>query len=382
MPFHLYLHMPYCRRKCPYCDFFKKIYRPIERGQFVHIMLKEMESAPLRFTWLSGGVATVYFGGGTPSLHPPEEIGLLLENVRSLWGLNSDAEVTLEINPGTVDEARLAGYLDHGVNRLSIGAQSFSDRKLRLLYRDHEIEESEQCVKWARQFGFKNLSLDLIFGLPDETLSEWKADLLSALTLEPEHISLYNIEYHEGTPFYHWVKSGRIRPLSEDLETEMYLQAHNTLTEHGYEHYEISNFAKEDFRAAHNTAYWLGHSYLGLGPSAHSFDGDRTRYVNGSDMKVYLTGEWVSNLRIFTKTCNDDRGKREEWLSLALRLCDGITYNGAILKLGEEGAKRLWERASLLPEDLRVLTTDKLQLTPQGWFKENSVLLYLFEALK
>ena len=231
MPFHLYLHMPYCRRKCPYCDFFKKVPHLGERQQFLTALLKEMKIAAENYSWPAGSPATIYFGGGTPSLHTSDEISALLSLVRETWGDFNGAEVTLETNPGTVNFATLQGFRAAGVNRLSIGAQSFAPRKLKMLYRDHTAEETRDCVQMARAAGVLNLSLDLIFGLPGETLEEWRQDIYHALSLEPEHVSLYNLEFHAGTPFDRWKNTGRLSPLDEDLEAEMYMMTHEILLE-------------------------------------------------------------------------------------------------------------------------------------------------------
>ncbi|MBM3324075.1 MAG: radical SAM family heme chaperone HemW, partial [Calditrichaeota bacterium] len=271
MSFGIYLHMPFCRRRCPYCDFYKKVPRPGEMDKFPRLLGKELarhaEYAP--FSGLP--VGSVYFGGGTPSLHPPEDISQILERIGQLWPVNNEAEITLEANPGTIELEGLRELRTSGVNRLSLGLQSFSKRKLNQLFRDHESRQSRESFQSARKVGFGNISVDLILGVPGETLQEWTNDLQETVDLGPEHISLYNLEYHPGTPFHRWRENGRLQPLDEEIELEMYLLAHKRLIDAGFEHYEISNFARPGFRSRHNSLYWTGGVYLGVGPSAHSY---------------------------------------------------------------------------------------------------------------
>ena len=382
MPLHLYFHLPYCRRKCPYCDFFKQVPRAGERQRFVQALLKEVDLAWRAYDFFDRPVSTVYFGGGTPSLHPPEEIAALLTHVQKTWGISEDAEITLEANPGTLTAEALGGWRAAGVNRLSIGAQSFSPRKLKLLYRDHSAAEIPDAVRLARAAGFANISLDLIFGLPEESLEEWKADLISAAALDPEHVSLYNLEFHEGTPFDRWRATGKLVPLSEDVEADLYLATHEFFTQRGYEHYEVSNFAKPGFRAVHNSAYWEEKPYLGLGPSAHSFDGRRQRFFNKPDLHAYFEDIEANQLPIGGSQILTEREHIEEWISLALRRSDGIRFEAAVLELGEARAQALWKRANTLPEAVRTLSDEHFALSAEGWFRENSVLLFLFEGIE
>jgi len=353
-----------------------------ERQRFVQALLREIAIAGDELNFFARPVKTVYFGGGTPSLHPPEEIGTLLRRVNDVYGIDSCAEITLEANPGTLNAELLNGWHEAGVNRLSIGAQSFSARKLKLLYRDHTAEDIPEAVKLARAEGFDNISLDLIFGLPEESLSEWESDLASATALDPEHISLYNLEFHEGTPFERWRAQGRLVPLAEDAEADLYLFTHEYFTHRGYEHYEVSNYAKPGRRAVHNSAYWESKPYLGLGPSAHSFDGDSLRFFNKADLHAYFADIEENHLPIGGRQVMDASEQIEEWISLSLRRSNGIRYESAKARLGEKTARALWERATELPASLRVVNEDILLLTAEGWFRENSVLLFLFDALK
>jgi oxygen-independent coproporphyrinogen-3 oxidase len=345
------------------------------------LLQKELTLASQIVEWASEGpVSTIYFGGGTPSLHSPEEIGQIVAQVRDTWGVSPEAEITLEANPGTIDKNDFVKLTAIGINRLSIGAQSFTNRKLSVLYRDHSPEETRQCVEWARQANIQRLSLDLIFGLPGETLEEWKGDILSALELRPEHISLYNLEYHENTPIDRWRKSGRWMPLDHDLEAEMYLLTHKLLVDSGFQHYEVSNFAKPGHRAVHNAVYWQGGPCLGLGPSAFSFDGVRNRHANVANLQKYYEQVEAGELPIDRRWTNNEREQQEEWISGSLRQCEGISHAEANLKLGEEMTDMLWKAASELPQHHRELTHDNISLTAEG-FVENEVLVYLFERI-
>jgi oxygen-independent coproporphyrinogen-3 oxidase len=378
MPFHLYFHLPYCRRKCPYCDFYKIVPRTGERERFVSALTREISAAELNHSWALGSVQTVYFGGGTPSLHPPHEIGALLTEVRRVWGIAPEAEITLEANPNGLTSELLSGWREAGVNRLSLGAQSFSPRKLALLFRDHGPEDTARSVENARTAAFSNISLDLIFGLPEETLEEWEADLQTAFSLNPEHVSLYNLEFHEGTPFHRWKEAGRLRPLPGDFEADLYLTAHEFFASRGFEHYEISNFARPGFRSRHNLAYWESKPYLGLGPSAHSFDGQALRFHNVADMNGYLSALDLGRLPIEKEFHLSEAERSEEWIWLSLRRVAGIDFDAACAHLSEPSARALWNRARQLPETLREVTPRTFRLTPEGWFREDSVLLWLF----
>jgi putative oxygen-independent coproporphyrinogen III oxidase len=381
MPLHLYVHLPYCRRKCPYCDFFKKVPHAGERERFIQALLNELDIASQEYSFYTKPAKTVYFGGGTPSLHPPVEIAALISKVTDIWGIEEKAEITLEANPGMLNRENLKGWRKAGVNRLSIGAQSFSERKLKLLYRDHTVAQIHDGVTLAREAGYGNISLDLIFGLPDETADEWKSDLETAAALAPEHVSLYNLEYHEGTPFQRWRDEGRLRPLTEDVEADLYLLTHAFFTTRGYEHYEVSNFAKPGYRAIHNSAYWEGKPYLGLGPSAHSFDGKALRFFNKPDLHEYFAAIEQERLPVGDKEMLSAHGRAEEWIALALRRSDGIRFTDAVRELGQETAHALWRRARDLPANARRMDDTRISLTAEGWFRENSVLLYLFEDL-
>jgi oxygen-independent coproporphyrinogen-3 oxidase len=380
MSFGIYLHMPFCRRRCPYCDFYKKVPHAGEVERFPYLLRKELEYHNGRMPFTGLEVSSIYFGGGTPSLHPPGQINDIIETIQSLWRGRADAEITLEANPGTVGFHELKELRASGVNRLSLGLQSFSQRKLQQLFRDHNMFQGCESFRLARAAGFTNISVDLIYGVPGETSQEWQNDLVETLRLKPDHVSLYNLEYHSGTPFYRWREKGKLLPPSEGLELEMYLMAHEELCGAGYEHYEVSNFARSGSRSRHNMLYWTGELYLGVGPSAHSYDGDRTRSRNHPDLS-----SWTAAMEsVQTPLCETeylaDTQMELEWLSLRLRLSDGVSHREAAEKVGPVRTAALWREAAKIPAELMDVQNEHLTLRPRGWFCMNDVALKLFAA--
>ncbi|MBK8127788.1 MAG: radical SAM family heme chaperone HemW [bacterium] len=380
MPVAVYLHLPFCRRLCPYCDFFKKVPRRDDLARICEAILSEVSAVCTReSSWVKGPITSVYFGGGTPSLHSAEQIGALLNGV-SIMGDVQQCEVTLEANPGTLTLDSLRALRAAGINRLSLGAQSFSARKLHLLYRDHAASETLDTVRNARAAGFKNLSLDLIFGLPGETMAEWQSDMEQLLACEPDHVSLYNLEYHEATPYGRWLEQGLIEPPAQDFEAELFLLTHETLERAGFEHYEVSNFAREGYRSVHNQVYWEGKPYLGIGPSAHSFDGHARRFANVADLHDYEQRAAAGVSCVDREWKNNESERWEEWISVRLRRKEGISWSACHDEWGGAHARKLWEKAAGLPSHLRVLDEQCFRLTPEGWFVENEVLLASVDA--
>jgi oxygen-independent coproporphyrinogen-3 oxidase len=294
----LYIHVPFCERKCPYCDFntyagLQRLYAPYARALAREITLagEALSHPPAR---------TVFLGGGTPTVLPTELLGEILEAVRRAFALLPDAEITAEANPGTVDRARFAGLRALGVNRLSMGAQSFHDDELRFLGRIHSAEDVERAFAAARAAGFDNVNLDLIYGLPGQPVDKWRRTLAQAVALGPEHISCYALTVEAGTPLACWVEEGRVPPPDDDLAADLYEEAEASLAAAGYEHYEISNWARQaeaDYRAQHNLIYWRNEPYLGFGAGAHSSLGGR-RWWNVRAPEAYIrrleSGEGVT----------------------------------------------------------------------------------------
>ena len=265
----LYVHIPFCETRCPYCDFNTHVGIEALIPRYVEALTGELAA------WgrLLGRppAKTVFFGGGTPSCLPPRHITALCATVREAFAVRDDAEFTLEVNPGDCDFGRLSDYAGAGVSRLSIGVQSFDDALLRTLGRRHDSAEAEQAILRAREAGFASVNLDLIFGLPGQSLDQWRASLERALAYGPEHLSLYGLTLEPGTPMEAWVRQGRMPEPDPDLAAEMYELAEDMLAQSGFRHYEISNWALPGHECSHNRAYWRMEPYLGVGAGAHSF---------------------------------------------------------------------------------------------------------------
>jgi oxygen-independent coproporphyrinogen-3 oxidase len=269
--FALYVHVPYCRHVCPYCDFNVVASASPPEASYVAALVAELGAWAADETWRGRRLKSVYVGGGTPSLFSPAGVVAILEAAARHFGIEEAAEITLEANPGTVTRASLAGYRAAGINRLSLGAQSFHPLLLRTLGRDHEARDAHEAMAAARAAGFVNVSLDLIFAVPGATSALWDADLRSAIALAPEHVSAYALTYEAGTPFHAWRTSGRLSPVDDDTEAAMAETAGVVLAAAGYARYEISSWARPGFASRHNQSYWDGSDYLGLGAGAHSF---------------------------------------------------------------------------------------------------------------
>ncbi|RMG41732.1 MAG: radical SAM family heme chaperone HemW [Candidatus Dadabacteria bacterium] len=269
--FALYVHIPYCLHKCPYCDFNTYAVSAIPEDDYVAALLSEIDYRASLEEWHGREVSSIYFGGGTPSLFSPGSIRKILAVASRLFPISNRVEITLEANPGTVDADMLYGYREAGVNRLSLGIQSFQPETLHTLGRIHTPQQSEAAYLTARSAGFKNISLDLMYGVPGQTIDLLSSDLWAIAALAPEHVSPYGLTIEKGTPFYQAYKKKTLLLPDEDLVLEMMQLINQGLTERGYIHYEISNYARPGREARHNMAYWDGIDYLGLGAGAHSF---------------------------------------------------------------------------------------------------------------
>ena len=268
---HIYVHIPWCLSRCPYCDFNTFAARTWPEQSYADGLLRELETHLAQPRFAGARVTTLYFGGGTPSLFSPTTIARLIDGVAARAGLKTDAEITLEANPGTVDAERLAGFHSAGVNRLSIGVQSFDDARLRWLGRAHDADASRATLVAARRAGFDNFSLDLIHAVPGQTRPDLLADLDEAVAFEPTHISAYSLTFEPGTPLTRELKAGRVQRASEEVEAELFETVRDHLATRGYPAYEISNHARPGFASRHNQAYGQGAAYIGLGAGAWSF---------------------------------------------------------------------------------------------------------------
>ena len=279
----LYVHVPFCRSKCPYCHFYSTTSLDL-----IPEWLEAVKKEALFYQGLFSSFDTVYFGGGTPSLLSPAALGGLVECFQNRFGLSEDCEITLEANPGDLDTKTAREIRKTGINRLSLGVQSFSEEDLMFLGRRHRVPEAVQAIEAGRAAGFENLGIDLIFGLPGQTGVRWQKGLAFALSFEPEHLSAYQLTPEEGTPLGKDVARGRVRMWGEEESVRSFLETSRILESRGYLHYEVSNFARGEGRISrHNRKYWQQVPYLGLGPSAHSFQ-NRRRWWNPASLEEYL----------------------------------------------------------------------------------------------
>ena len=286
--FGIYLHIPFCRRRCKYCDFITYAGKDEFMPDYYAALISELRYQAHHLQNLPQKVDTIFFGGGTPSVMKAEWIRSLVDCIRSEYGLAEDSEITLEANPGTLSPGYLDNLLEAGVNRLSIGVQSFAKPELALLGRIHSPSQAVDAIESARKAGFANLSLDLMFGIPGQNLASWQANLEKAIELKLEHISLYSLILEPGTQLFDDVQAGRLQPASEDLSADMYEFAMDALGQEGFSHYEISNWAKgEFFESRHNKIYWKNQPYLGVGVGAHS-SLNGLRVANSPSIEEYI----------------------------------------------------------------------------------------------
>ena len=369
----IYIHIPFCRSRCSYCDFATGAYEGALAESYVRALVREIEA----FEGASPREAadTVYFGGGTPSLLTPAQVSRVLDAVRRRFDVDERAEVTLEMNPGTVTTDCLRALREAGVNRASFGAQTFDDRELRRLGRTHTADDTRKTLDGLREAGFDNVSFDLIAGLPGQTLEAWSRNLEEALRLSPEHLSLYLLEVHEGTPLAEQIREGRYAPPDPDLAAEMYrLMAGRTL-EAGYEQYEISNFCLPGRESRHNLKYWTGAPYFGFGCSAHSFDGRAARWSNERDARAYVALVGEKGSAVVARDELDERGASAEALFLGLRLLGrGVDLAAHRARFRRDvRADYAEDLARFAEAGLVRVEGDVLRLTPEGALLSNEV---------
>lgn len=322
----VYVHIPFCKSRCRYCDFYSTT--QLERRQeYVDAVLHEwnqlsgiqlnqhlINTSPIQPI----NVQTIYLGGGTPSMLEVEDIKRLIEAIAT----QDTTEITLEANPGDLNLNKLTDLRHIGINRLSIGIQSFDDTLLQLIGRRHNAEQAIKAVKEAQKAGFDNLSIDLMYGLPTQTMEQWKQSVSAALALHVQHISCYCLSYEEGTPLYTDLEQGKVEPISDETENEMYDYLCSTLTEAGYEHYEVSNFAMPSYYSRHNSNYWNNTTYFGLGAAAHSYDGIK-RYWNPADIDLYIASVKADNLHREEEILTEEQ-RHIERVMLSLRTSRGL----------------------------------------------------------
>jgi oxygen-independent coproporphyrinogen-3 oxidase len=316
----IYIHIPFCRKRCHYCDFFKST-DFTQKSRLLAGLKKELESRSSAFE--SEEINTIYLGGGTPSVLLIHELKDILDLIYQNYKVSNQAEITMEANPDDLTQAILSAIYRIGFNRLSMGIQSFSEADLKLMNRRHGVMQAIQSVKWAKKAGFSNISIDLIYGLPNQNLEEWERNVKIAVELDVQHISAYNLTYHEGTVFYDQLKKGILKELPDELSVQQFESLIRILKDAGFEHYEISNFCKSGLYSQHNSSYWKNKKYLGIGPSAHSFDVNSRRW-NVSSIGKYLQG--LENNEIFFETeILTEQDRYNDYIITGLRTIWGIS---------------------------------------------------------
>lgn len=365
----IYIHIPFCKSRCIYCGFYSTTLLDL-RKKYINAVCREME---LRKNYIREPFSTIYLGGGTPSLLDEAELTKLFLYINNVYDVDRNAEITMECNPDDITP-KFTNMLSHlPINRVSMGAQTFADSRLRLLHRRHNSDEVKHAVKLLREAGIKNISIDLMFGFPDESLSQWKEDISAAMALNVEHISAYSLMYEEDTPLWKMLDTGKVKEIDEELSLTMFKELVCQLTDAGYEHYEISNFARPGYRSRHNSSYWHQVPYIGLGAAAHSFDLN-SRQWNVADLKLYI--EEINNGIIpMEREELDNDTTFNDIITTALRTSDGIDLNAMETRLGKRYRNTLISAAGKhLEQGLLEIRHDRLRLTAEGIFISDMVM--------
>lgn len=365
----IYVHIPFCKSRCVYCGFYSTTGKTDLQERYAKAVIKESN---LRALYMNNvRVHTIYMGGGTPSYMRTDLLTSMVKAIKSNLGIDDGdiEEFTIECNPDDVTEDFAEAIVRMGINRVSLGVQSFSDERLRFLRRRHNAAQAAMAVQTLRKHGIENVSIDLMFGFPGETLTEWQEDIKKAIDLNVEHISAYSLMYEEGTPLYHMMTEGKVKECDEALSKEMYDVLIKMLSEAGYEHYEISNFAKGGYRSKHNSSYWNDNIYLGLGAAAHSYD-RKSRQWNISDIEKYIEAIEKGEIPA-EKEHIDPATHYNDTITTALRTKDGIDltkveepYKTYLLKNAERG---------IANGNLQI-ENNRLSLTRQGLYISDSVM--------
>lgn len=376
----LYLHIPFCHTRCYYCDF--NTYAGILplREPYVRALLSEIALAGGQAQHADGSLRwarTIFFGGGTPSLLTVAQVRRLLNACRAAFALDEDAEITLEANPGTLTPEQLAGLRAAGINRLSLGSQSFDAHLLKTLGRIHTPEEITLALSSARAAGFTSVNLDFMFGLPGQSMRQWQETLEQAMALRPEHLSLYSLIIEEGTPFFDWTQEGRITPGDEDLCADMYEYADELLQMSGYVNYEISNWALPGHQSRHNLTYWRNLPYIGMGAGAHSFFAG-TRFSNERDPQQYINTLKKRQLPVVESETLEKMQEMSETAFLALRTAQGLHLPTFEERFAASFASFAGDRLRMVEEaGLLEQTQEWLRLSTRGRLLGNEVFLRL-----
>lgn len=372
---NLYIHVPFCAQRCSYCDFYTQTNRSLVE-QYLSALTIELRLRLSELTQQGGRLEHVYLGGGTPSLLSQEALARIISTIKQYASCSVAGEWTIECNPDDMTSSYAEGLVALGFNRVSMGVQSFQDEALSFLNRRHSVAQVYAAVEDLRRAGISNISLDLIYGLPKQSLESWADNLRQLLALEMPHVSAYHLIYEEGTPLTRLRDLGRVHEVSEDTSVKMLELLIDTLSEAGYEHYEVSNFALPGRYAQLNTGYWMGDAYLGCGPSAHSFDGMCTRSANPASIRQYVSALEQGILPAEAEVLSQEN-LRHEYLMTRLRTQWGIMLGDYANRWG--GVEVLLDRAKPFLEagQLSLDGEHRLRLTRSGIFVSDGIILAL-----
>lgn len=367
----VYIHIPFCVKKCNYCDF--PSYPGLEGifHDYANAVRTEMERLAQEYGKLCAD--TVFIGGGTPSLLPVQDLSLILNGLYQSFSISKDAEITLEANPGTISREKAKSWKDLGINRISIGLQAAQDHLLQAMGRIHTLEMFLESIQFVKEYGFNSINADIIFGLPGQTMADWMETVNLVLQAGVNHISAYSLQIEEGTVWYKLYEEGKLPVVDEDLEREMYHWAVERLKNAGFRHYEVSNFARPGFESRHNLKYWTGRPYVGIGAAAHSFIRN-TRVANTGNPVEYIQkiGENVSPRT--SREFITPEGELSERFFLGLRLIEGVSLAGLKVEFGQQAVDRYSDTIRKLEsKGLVTVTDDMLRLTARGLDYANQV---------
>lgn len=366
----LYIHVPFCRKACRYCDFYFTVSLRY-RDAYVSALLKELSSK--KSYMVPESISTLYLGGGTPSVLTSNHLQQIIRQIHDNYTVDETAEITMEANPDDLNRDYLKFLRGIGFNRLSIGVQSFHEKDLELMRRSHTATQAKDCAELAYREGFGNINMDLIYGLPGQSLTDWEENLRIMMQQPLTHLSAYHLTYEPGTVFHHWRKKGRLKELSEQTSIDQYNLLREVTGSYGFEHYEISNFALQGFRSRHNSIYWTGKTYCGFGPSAHSYNGEERRWNVGS-LREYIEkterGEQHDDSEVLSI-----QEKYHDYLITTLRTSEGSDLSIIQNVFGEKFLQSVLNNVQpFVTRKEAELQDGMLRITPTGWLKSDLII--------
>ena len=377
----IYIHIPFCKQACNYCNFhFSTSQRNVE--ELVNCLENEIlirassHNKDIRIIEKDEPISTIYFGGGTPSLLPASAIERLITVIHKNYNVERDAEVTLEANPDDLDKQKLPDLKSAGINRLSIGVQSFDEQDLVWMNRAHNATQASQCIEWAQRAGFTNLSIDLIFGLPEMDDDRWLKNIRTAIETQVVHMACYALTVEPKTPLYKLIKLNKKEPVNNERQAAQFSLLMQEMSAAGYEHYEISNFAKPGYRSKHNSSYWQGKKYIGIGPSAHSYNGDQ-RMWNISNNAAYIRSIQEGSIPFEEETLTIQQKLNEEILT-SIRTSEGIDIKKITTLYTLESAQQVMQNLQKVNSGHYTLIDGHIILTNEGKLFGDAISVQLF----